>query len=176
MVFKGYVTNLGKYNEGSLIGEWVEFPIEEDEFEKVLERIGINENYEEYFFTDYTYVNCPNLKFEEHISHNWLNKIAEKIESFVGDETEKFNAIVEAWGFDEILNDWDNFDLDNYYLYDEVYSNYDLGYYWIEDCGCYDLDSIGNLKHYIDYEKFGRDVALDNNGCFTDYGYIERLV
>lgn len=26
-----YLTNLGKYNEGYLIGEWVELPITEDE-------------------------------------------------------------------------------------------------------------------------------------------------
>ena len=27
--FKAFVTNLGKYNEGELVGEWVEFPIDE---------------------------------------------------------------------------------------------------------------------------------------------------
>lgn len=174
MVFQAYVTNLGKYNEGHLIGEWVNFPIEEDEFDEVLERIGINEHYEEYFFTDYTYENCPNLKLEEHISHNWLNKIAKKIESFDRCDMEKFNAIVEAWDFNEILCDWDNFDLDNYYLYSDVYNYYDLGYYWIEDSGCYDLKSLGNLANYIDYERFGRDIYYDTCGVFTDYGYIER--
>ena len=27
---KGFITNLGKYNEGELIGEWIDFPIDED--------------------------------------------------------------------------------------------------------------------------------------------------
>lgn len=48
-----YLTNLGKYNEGQLIGEWVELPVSKEELQKVFERIGINEEYEEYFITDY---------------------------------------------------------------------------------------------------------------------------
>ena len=48
-----YLTNLGKYNEGQLIGEWVELPVSNEELQKVFERIGINEEYEEYFITDY---------------------------------------------------------------------------------------------------------------------------
>ena len=36
-----YVTNLGKYNEGYLVGEWVKFPTTAEELKKVFERIGI---------------------------------------------------------------------------------------------------------------------------------------
>lgn len=50
---KIFLTNLGKYNEGELIGEWVELPVSKEELKKVFERIGINEEYEEYFITDY---------------------------------------------------------------------------------------------------------------------------
>ena len=28
---KAYVTNLGKYNEGELVGEWISFPVSADE-------------------------------------------------------------------------------------------------------------------------------------------------
>jgi hypothetical protein len=44
---KIFLTNLGKYNEGELIGEWVELPVSQEELQKVFERIGINEEYEE---------------------------------------------------------------------------------------------------------------------------------
>lgn len=30
--FEAFVTNLGKYNEGELVGEWVQFPTTEDKF------------------------------------------------------------------------------------------------------------------------------------------------
>ena len=39
--FEAFVTNLGKYNEGELVGEWVKFPTTEEEMQKVFERIGI---------------------------------------------------------------------------------------------------------------------------------------
>ena len=38
-----YLTNLGKYNEGQLIGEWVELPCTDEELEAVKERIGISD-------------------------------------------------------------------------------------------------------------------------------------
>ena len=53
MKIRGFITNLGLYNEGKLVGDWIEFPIEEDELEKVLKNIDINEEHEEYFFTDW---------------------------------------------------------------------------------------------------------------------------
>ena len=38
---KAFVTNLGKYNEGELVGEWVSFPVSADEMKAVLDRIQI---------------------------------------------------------------------------------------------------------------------------------------
>ena len=40
-----YIANLGKYNEGYLVGAWFTFPIDEED---VKEKIGLNERYEEY--------------------------------------------------------------------------------------------------------------------------------
>ncbi len=60
--FEAFVTNLGKYNEGTLVGEWVKFPTTEEEMQNVFERIGIGKQdefgqpYEEWFITDYE---CP---------------------------------------------------------------------------------------------------------------------
>ena len=57
--FAAFITNLGKYNEGELVGEWVKFPTTADEIKKVFERIGIGQAdefgcvYEEWFVTDY---------------------------------------------------------------------------------------------------------------------------
>jgi hypothetical protein len=39
-----YIANLGKYNEGELVGAWFSFPIDEED---VAERIGLNSYYEE---------------------------------------------------------------------------------------------------------------------------------
>lgn len=45
-----YIANLGKYNEGELVGAWFTFPID---FEEVKEKIGLNDEYEEYAIHDY---------------------------------------------------------------------------------------------------------------------------
>ena len=37
--FEAFITNLGKYNEGVLVGEWVKFPTTAEELQKVFERI-----------------------------------------------------------------------------------------------------------------------------------------
>ena len=42
-----YIANLGKYNEGELVGDWFSFPLDE---EVIAERIGLNAEYEEYAF------------------------------------------------------------------------------------------------------------------------------
>ena len=38
--FEAYITNLGKYNEGELVGEWVKFPTTSEDLKKVFERLG----------------------------------------------------------------------------------------------------------------------------------------
>ena len=44
--FEAFVTNLGKYNEGCLVGEWVKFPVTNEEMQAVFRRIGIGRRYE----------------------------------------------------------------------------------------------------------------------------------
>lgn len=40
-----YIANLGKYNEGELVGAWFTPPVD---FEEVKERIGLNDEYAPY--------------------------------------------------------------------------------------------------------------------------------
>ena len=55
-LISAFITNLGKYNEGFLVGEWVKFPVTNEEMQAVFRRIGIGRRYEEWFITDY---DCP---------------------------------------------------------------------------------------------------------------------
>ena len=69
-----YIANLGKYNEGYLVGDWFSFPIDEED---VAERIGLNERYEEYAVHDTE--NFP-IEIGEYISIEELNEMFEMIE------------------------------------------------------------------------------------------------
>lgn len=53
----------------------------------------------------------------------------------------------------------------------DVEHDYDLGYYYIKEAGIYGLSNMGNIASYIDHERYGRDVALEEGGVFTDKGY-----
>lgn len=32
--------------------------------------------------------------------------------------------------------------------------------------------ALGNLANYLDYEKYGRDIALEQSGTFCSSGYV----
>ena len=166
MEFKIFIANLGKYNEGKLIGEWINLPFTEREMEELLDKIGINEEYEEVFISDYE--NEFGYTVNEYDNLDELNEIAHKLDNLTIDEEEKIKAGLELWSFDEVYNY-----LDDMVLLKDVNNYYDLGYYWIEESGCYNLDNLGMLRNYINYEAFGRDIDLESQGGFTSYGYIE---
>ena len=46
----------------------------------------------------------------------------------------------------------------------------DLGRYYLEELEVSKVPA--HLQNYIDYEAYGRDVALEENGTFTDQGYV----
>ena len=51
-VFEAYITNLGKYAEGQLVGETLKFPATTEEVQSLLENIGVDGvRYEEFFIT-----------------------------------------------------------------------------------------------------------------------------
>lgn len=175
---KGYITNLGKYNEGALIGKWITFPIEEDDLQEVLKEIEccyydeegeyINTGYEEFFFTDW---DCDfDIDLGEYGNIDKLNELAETINNWADDE-DLLKAACELWNIEYILNN----SPDEYILYSDIHTDYDLGYYWINDSGCYNLDKMGNLVNYIDYESFGRDIRLESDGGFTKLGFVEYV-
>ena len=170
MYLRGFITNLGKYNEGELIGEWIEFPIDEDDLEETLERIGIDgENYEEYFFTDYETDIIPKLDISEYENIDNLNEFGELLQNIESYQEDLVNAIVYEYdSFDYILELLQN--IDDQELID-VDNDEDLGYYIIDNIygGVEQLDR-NTLERYFDYEGYGADVANDYGE--TPYGYL----
>ena len=180
--FEAFVTNLGKYNEGELVGEWVKFPTTEEEMQKVFERIGIGSKdefgqpYEEWFITDYE---CPIYGVQkmlgEYESLDKLNYLAALIDELSLSDQEKLVAIMEA-GCDEVsdIDDLINltFNLDCYDVMPGISDESDLGYYYAHEIGIYSEKDLGPLADYIDYERYGRDIAMDEQGRFTDAGYV----
>ena len=61
-------------------------------------------------------------------------------------------------------------EFDDCWLYPEVATDRDLGQYIVDEIG-FEL-SKETLERYFDYEKFGRDVRLEEGGSFVDKGYF----
>ena len=134
--FEAFVTNLGKYNEGMLVGEWVKLPTTEEEMQKVFERIGIGKQdefgqpYEEWFITDYE---CPIYGVQkmlgEYESLDKLNYLAALIDELSLSDQEKLVAIMES-GCDEVsdIDDLINltFNLDCYDIMPGINDESDL--------------------------------------------------
>ena len=177
--FAAFITNLGKYNEGELVGEWVKFPTTAEEMKEVFKRIGIGQRddfgqpYEEWFITDYDcYVDGLYDKLGEYENLDELNYLASKLDEMSDSEYAQFQAGMEmgdhCGSLQEIINLTEN--LDCYEIYPNIEDYDDLGRYYIEELDAMQVPE--HLQNYIDYEAYGRDVAMDENGSFTDEGYV----
>lgn len=170
-----YITNLGKYNEGELVGEWLELPYQDEELNNLLMRIGINEQYEEYFITDTECkITAISKVVGEYSNIQDINELAKRVLELDEYEIRKFSAITESehYNIDELINI--TYNLDCWDLYPEVNNYEELGEYLY-----YELQTINipdNIVGYFDFEAFGRDIHLDSgSGCFTSFGYVLQI-
>lgn len=158
-MIKVALTNLGKYNEGCLIYKWLELPATEDEIEEVKEAIGINEEYEEWFITDYE-TDIEGLQVGEYEDLETLNELAERYENLEDYEQDAVTAVIEAHGYD-LVEALDIVEEGRYTLYSDCNSLEDLAQEFFDE-GCFgDTEAMGKLVNYIDFERLGRDLGYD---------------
>jgi len=176
-IISAFITNLGKYNEGELVGRWHDFPTTKEEIIETFGGIGVDGiNYEEFFITDYD-INIEGIYdcLSEYSSIDEINYLATKISDMDSYELEIFESALQLGdcnNLPNLINLTEN--LDCYDYLEGVMDDYDLGYYWLNESGCYDTETMGQLHNYFDYECFGRDISIDENGVFTETGYIRN--
>ena len=177
--FAAFVTNLGKYNEGELVGEWVKFPTTPEEMQAVFKRIGIGETddfgcvYEEWFITDYDcYVDGLYDKLSEYSNLDELNYLASKLDDMMQYDYDKFCAAVYMGDHTSSIQDLINLteNLDCYDVYPDIEDDEDLGRYYLEEVDASLVPE--HLRNYIDYEAYGRDIRFSDGGEYTDFGYV----
>ena len=170
-MLKIYVTNLGKYNEGFLIGKWLELPATEEEIEKTLEEIGISDEpdengiyYEEYFITDYE-TDMDGLKVSEYSNIDDLNELAETIDDLDEDEKEIVNAIIgEGYSLEDAIDK-----KDDVMIYYNCSNMEQVAEDYAEQVGLLN-DIPESLRYYFDFEAYGRDMSFEGHFVFTDSG------
>lgn len=181
---KIFITNLGKYNEGVLDGEWVELPATEEELADVYDRIEICHDdkmyydesgnpYEEVFITDYE--TDLGITIGEYDSIDNLNEMAETIESWDDYDVEIFKAACEAGYASE--DDVEDFEPGDYNYIRDVSDDSELAiayldevYGGLDQLAKYDKKSLTDLcEQYFDYDAYGRDIRLE----FDPYNWLD---
>lgn len=173
-MLEAFVTNLGRYNEGHLDGEFLKLPATTEDVQALLKRIHVDGvRYEEIFITDYeTDVSGLYDCLGECESIDELNYLASLLDDMPEWEAEKFAAAVEHGEHTGSVRDLINLaqNLDCYEYYPDIHDEDDLGRFYIEEMCTLEIPE--HLQNYIDYEAYGRDMSLDDNGQFVDGGYI----
>lgn len=150
-----YIANIGKYNDGELVGAWFTFPLDEEE---IRETIGLDKEYEEYAIHDYE---LP-FSIGEYISIDSLNEMYEMCDDMdFSDEVLK--ELFDVYGSIEEIYEH----ADDIVCYSECDDMEDVAYYLIND-----EQVFGNIPeeilNYFDYKAFGYDLGLEDTFIFAD--------
>lgn len=173
-VFEAYITNLGKYAEGQLVGETLKFPATTEEVQSLLKNIGVDGvRYEEFFITAfdgdvmglYDYLT-------EYENLDELNHLAHLISELDSDEIETLEAVLNKGDHTSSVADIINLvhNLDCYDLHPGVTDDETLGRIYVEDMEL--LDVPDNVLPYFDFEAYGRDARINDGGHFAPGGYV----
>jgi antirestriction protein len=181
-----YIANLGKYNEGELVGEWIDLPYTEDELNKLYVRIklgsfnvdceythGCYENgnyYEEMAIHDFE-TEIDSLKIGEYDSIGELNSLAESLENFNADEQIVFTAIMENdsnTSYDDAIQKIKDGD---WMIHRNCDDMGDVAREYVEEMDLRNVPDI--IKNNINYNSIGEE--FDTTGTYVSVGndYVE---
>ena len=165
-MLKIYVTNLKKYNEGALVGEWVSLPCED--IESVINKIS-NDGADELFITDYE-SELEGLEVGEYDNIETLDSIMQEVNNLTDSEFLAFQAyLLNGSNFDEALEEVRQ---GNYRIYYDCDNMENVAYQVVNDCGL--LDGVPEtIKRYFDYEAYGRDIDIEGTFIQVDDTFVE---
>ena len=186
-----YIANLGKYNEGELVGDWISLPFEEEELQELFVKIGVGimvdgeykhgkiESvggheyvYEEYAIHDYE-CDIEGLEIKEYSSIERLNEIAKALDEIDDWDLKCFEALMEMdyVRIDDIKDSGDiRLEIEKYCFSEldedessiSVYnSDKALGYHLAELNGVDNELEKLGISFYFNYETYGRDARFN---------------
>ena len=150
--------------------QWLELPTTPQALRELLQNIGGDR--QGWYLGE---VNCHLYNaaaVEDCTDINELNYLAAALEALTDGEFGSYQAIVDTGRHCDTIQDMINLteNLDCYEVNPNITDYDDLGRYYIDELEAMQIPDC--LQNYIDYEAYGRDVALDEDGQFTDYGYV----
>lgn len=176
-LFKAYIVNTSAYDSGErdTAGTWLYFPPYAEDINAAFDEIGLpaSATPDMYFFDDYV-SNVKGLRevlpMYEHVDE--LAALAQGLADLPPHEFEKLLAVQDT---PLALTDYAQFreyphNFDYFILIPGMKTDEALGKYQLYESGMVQMPEV--WKAGIDAEAFGRRVREQDNGFFTDKGYV----
>lgn len=169
-MFEAYLTNVALYAiRGVEVGEYLKFPTTTKEIQALLSRIEVDgKNHSEIFITNFeSDVLGLSDSLDEYEDIDELNHLAHVLEE-VRDkgELEKYEAALvlgkHTASVKDLINLAQNLDIYNFQPGIETWET--LGCYYADELMAINIPS--DIRAYFDYEAYGRDIAINEGGCF----------
>ena len=152
---------------------WLYLPMAQEEIDRTLQRAGITAPLDIQLRLEDTQL--PNevdvLLDMEQESLAGLNVLAQATDELSSDDMKKLGAVVtlaKPQNAEQIKNLVENLDLFDFAP--DAHTPEEYGKYMIQQSGHFDFDE--NLDEFYDYEKYGLQRMGEEDGMFTDRGYI----
>ena len=166
-MLKIFITDLQAYNEGSLVGKWIELPLTAFELSQALsevlsegEFVTKTDNHEEVFITDYE----AEITIGEYDDIYRLNELAEAMEAFSDEDLLKFKLLChEGYNEREVIDTGlDSYEVEIYDFRDNksFTDTYELLAEEFVDEGLFG-EIPKALEFYIDYSAIARDLRME---------------
>lgn len=162
VIAKAYVANLGKYNEGQLVGGWISLPTADERIFKFLrDVVGIDAQYEEYAIHDWE---SDLLEYPgEFVDLLEINRQCDILDEMDDDERMVY-GLAQSAGYDV---DVDTFDVEDYFVIGDCHNDEDLGYAIITDIYG-DVSEVANPQYYIDEKALYNDLLITEEYSFRE--------
>ena len=152
---------------------WLYLPMAQEEIDRALQRAGITDLADVWLRLEDTQL--PNevdvLLDMEQESLSDLNALAQATEALSSDAIKKLGAVVtlaKPQNAEQVKNLVENLDLFDFAL--GAHTPEEYGKYMIQQSGHFDYDE--NLDEFYDYEGYALQRMNEEDGMFTDRGYI----
>ena len=152
---------------------WLYLPMAQEEIDRALQRAGIADPADIRLRVEHSQLpNEVNLLLNmQHESLANLNALAQTTDALSTDDVKKLGAVVtlaKPQNVEQVKNLVENLDLFDFAP--DAHSPAAYGKYIIQQSGHYEFDE--NLDDSYDYEGYAQRRMNDENGMFTDWGYI----
>lgn len=143
------IGDLGKYNEGTLVGEWLSLPMDADELQAKINQYS-RDGQGDYFIAGYE-SDFPISQQSELMS---LNELARKLDELQEHDVKRLIYLLgDGMPVGEALENYDDV------IFYEGMKLTDVAQELVEE-GCFG-DIPESIANYIDYKSIARDLRLD---------------